>query len=79
MALVLLAGIKLRNFLLGQLQQRLSSVFSYSHVKVSLIPPGLVFENIRLVGETPSFTADRLLVRTKLLALFSRERPVTVL
>jgi len=78
MALVLLAGIKLRNFLLGQLQQRLSSVFSYSHVKVSLIPPGLVFENIRLVGETPSFTADRLLVRTKLLALFSRERPVTV-
>ncbi len=78
MGIILLAGISLRNFLLHEMKQKLSGLLLYSHVRLSLTPPGLVFEDVRLARETPGFTARQVIVRAKLLSLISRERPVRV-
>ncbi len=74
--IILFLGIKIRNLLFEEMQRRLSSLFTYSEVKVVFAPPGLVFKNIRLAAETPFFAAQKLTVRTSWLAFFSSKRPL---
>lgn len=78
MGVILLAGIGLRNFLLNEIKERLSGLFSYSHVRLSLTPPGVLFEDVQLTRESPAFTARQVIVRVKLFSLLSREKPVSV-
>jgi len=77
MTLMLISGLALRNYLLKQLQTKLSSYFTYSQAKISFFPPGLAFENIILSSENPSFTARRLRVETELFPFF-RARPARI-
>lgn len=77
MTLMLLSGLALRNYLLKQLQTKLSSYFTYSQAKINFFPPGVTFENIVLSTENPSFTARRLRVETRIFPFF-RTGPVRI-
>lgn len=78
MAIILVSGIILRNFLLKQLQAKLSSYFTYSQVKFNFWPSRLIFEDINLTAENPFFTARRLMIETKLFP-FIRRRPIKII
>ncbi len=78
MGIILISGIFLRNYLLKQLQIKLSSYFTYSQVKFSLWPSRLIFEDIKLTAENPSFKARQLKIETKLLP-FLRRRPLKLI
>jgi len=79
LAAVLFGGaIVLRNFLLGQIERRIQAAFNYSRIRLSLLPPAVVFDDVRTVSLSPFFSARRVAAKISFLALFSRAKPLTV-
>jgi hypothetical protein len=77
-AALLGGGIYLRNFILRQVQKRIQSTFSYARIHLRLVPPSVVFDDVRTVSSSPFLSAQRVSVGLPLASLFKNEKPLAV-
>ena len=79
LALLLLgAGIVLRNLILGQVKKRIEAALHYTSLRLSVLPPAIVLEDVRTVSASPFFSADKIVAQIPYLSLFKRDRPLRV-
>jgi hypothetical protein len=78
MALLLVAGLVLRNLVLNQAKKRIQAVFNYARIHASLVPPRIVIEDVRTPSTSPFLSASRIVIRVSYLALFSKEKALDV-
>ncbi len=67
-----------RAIFLGRVRDGLSRALRYDSLRLSVLPPSLVVEGIRSIAADPVFAAARADVTISPLALFRREKPLTV-
>ncbi len=77
-AALLGGGLYLRNFLRGQVQKRIQSVFSYSRIRLHAFPPGLVLEDVQTVSPSPFFSAKSVSFVLPFRSVFKSEKPLVV-
>jgi hypothetical protein len=79
LALLLGAGLSLRNFILHRIKSAIQTSLNYSKIHLSAVPPAVVIEDIRTISSSPFFSASRIEVRISYLTLFNRDKPLRVL
>jgi hypothetical protein len=79
--LVLIAGggLFVKNLALRQIRSRLENSVHYSRLRLTVIPPALILEDVRSVSASPFFTAQRVVLQISYLSLFKRDKPLTVI
>jgi hypothetical protein len=79
LALVLGAVVVIKNFVLGQVRKRIESTFHYSRLRLTVIPPAIVLEDVRSTSASPFFSAEKVSLRISPLSLFKRDRPLMII
>lgn len=72
------AGLYLRNFLLRQVEKQIRSIIQYSSLRLRILPPSVILENVRTVSPPGLFSAEEVQVRLPLESLFKREKPLVI-
>lgn len=72
------AGIAVKNIVLRQIRVRIESTFHYTKLRFRVIPPAVILEDVRSATVSPFFTAKSVVLNIPALALFQRDRPLTV-
>lgn len=78
-ALLLLgAGIVLKNLILRQVKKRIEASLHYTNLRLSVLPPAIVLEDVRSVSVSPFFSAEKIVLQIPYLSLLKRDRPLWV-
>ncbi len=79
--LVLIVGgvIFVKNLALRQVRLRLENSVHYARLRLTLVPPALIFEDVRSASASPFFSAQRVILKISYLSLFKRDKPLTVI
>ncbi len=77
----LLAGALVvgKNVFLRQAKKRIEASFAYSRLRLSYLPPSLVFEDVRTLDPAPFFSARKVTVGISYISILRREKPLTIL
>jgi len=78
LALLAGAGIAVKNFVRNQIRARIESTLHYAKLRLRLIPPAVILEDVRSVTASPFFSAKAVVLNISTLTLFKRDRPLTV-
>ena len=73
------AGLFVKNLALRQIRSRLENSIHYARLRLSVLPPALIFEDVRSASASPFFSAQRVVLKISYLSLFKRDRPLTVI
>ena len=73
------AGLFVKNLALRQIRSRLENSVHYARLRLSVLPPSLIFEDVRSASASPFFSAQRVILQISYLSLFKRDRPLTVI
>ncbi|MCX6562900.1 MAG: translocation/assembly module TamB domain-containing protein [Candidatus Aminicenantes bacterium] len=72
-------GFGLRLLILRQIRASLGPSLNYARIRLTVIPPSVVIEDVRSVTSSPFFTADRITVRFSYGTLLRRDKSLRVL
>jgi hypothetical protein len=77
----LLAGALIvgKNIFLRQAKKRIEASFTYSRLRLSVLPPSLVLEDLRTLDPAPFFSARKVTVGISYVSFLRREKPLIVL
>ncbi|MCX6560448.1 MAG: translocation/assembly module TamB domain-containing protein [Candidatus Aminicenantes bacterium] len=78
LALLVGAGIVVKNIVLRQIRVRIESTLHYAKLRLTVIPPAIILEDVRSATASPYFSAQKVVLRFSYLTLFKRDRPLTV-
>ncbi len=67
-----------KNVFLGRIRSELSASLEYGSLRLSVLPPALVIDDVRSRSGTPAFSARRVTAGMSILALLRREKPLRV-
>ncbi len=73
------AGIIVKNIVLRQIRIRIESTLHYTRLRLTVIPPAIVLEDVRSATASPFFSAQKVVLRFSYLTLVKRDRPLTVI
>ena len=59
LAILVGAGIMVKNIVLRQIRIRIESTLHYGRMRLTVIPPALVLEDVRSATASPFFTAQK--------------------
>ncbi len=79
LAVIASGGLFLKNLVLRQIRAKLENSVHYARLRVSIIPPALIFEDVRSASASPFFSAQRVILQISALSLFKRDKPLTVI
>ncbi len=72
------AGIAVKNVVLRQIRVRIESSLHYTKLRLRVIPPAVILEDVRSVTASPFFSAKAVVLSISYLSIFKRDRPLTV-
>ena len=78
MTFVLGAGIALRNIILRQVRKQIETTFHYGKIRLTVLPPAIVLEDVRSASSSPFFAAEKVVLQISTRSLFRRDRPLRV-
>jgi len=78
MLLLLSTGLLLKNFLLHQVKIRIEASLHYAKLRLSVIPPAIILEDVRTVSVSPFFSARKVVIQVPYLFLLNRNKPLRV-
>lgn len=73
-----LAGIIIKNILLGQVKNKIASTFNYESLHLSFFPPALVLEGARSISLDPFFSAGKVVISFSMRSLLTRSKPLEI-
>jgi len=68
-----------KNIFLRQVRNKIDASLAYSRIRLSVIPPSLILEDVRTRDATPFFSARKVVVGISYVSLLRRIKPLTVL
>jgi hypothetical protein len=71
-------GLVLRNILLNQVRKKIAPVFNYARLKLSVLPPAVVLENVRSIATSPFFSAQKVVLQIPIRSILSSRRSLQV-
>jgi hypothetical protein len=75
----LLGGaIVLKNLILHQVRKKIETTLHYARLRLTVIPPAIVMEDVRTVSASPFFSAEQVVLQIPFLSLLKRDRPLRV-
>ncbi|MDP2915850.1 MAG: translocation/assembly module TamB domain-containing protein [Candidatus Aminicenantes bacterium] len=72
-------GFGLRALILRQIRSSLGSSLNYARIRLEVLPPSVVIEDVRSVTSSPFFSADRITIRFSYGTLLRRDKSFRVL
>jgi len=79
LVLLLLGGaIFLKNLILHQVKKKIEATLHYARLRLTVIPPAIVLEDVRTVSASPFFSAEQVIIQIPFLSLLKRDRPLRV-
>jgi len=79
LVLIVAGGVVSRALILNRLKTQVRSVFQFSRMNLTLLPPALVLEEVKTRKPGVFFSAKRVSVTTGLLSLLAKTKPLTVI
>jgi len=79
LVLLLFGGaIVLKNLILHQVKKKIETTLHYARLRLTVIPPAIVLEDVRTVSASPFFSAEKVVLQIPFLSLLKRDRPLRV-
>jgi len=79
LALIGGGGLFVKNLVLRQIRVRLENSVHYARLRLSVIPPAIILEDVRSASASPFFSAQKVVLQISYLSLFKRDKPLTVI
>ncbi len=81
LAAVLVAGgvLLVRTLVLTQVRSRIQTSLHYARLRLSVLPPAVILEDVRSASASPFFSARKITLRLSPLSLFEKDKPLTVI
>jgi len=71
-------GLALRNILLNQIRKKIAPAFHYTRLRLSMLPPAVVLENVRSNAASPFISAQKVVLQIPIRSIFSSQRALQV-
>ncbi len=76
---ILFSGaVVLRNLILRQIRKKIETSLHYAHIRLTVLPPSIILEDVRTVSASPFFSAEQIVLQMPFLSLLKRDRPLRV-
>ncbi|MCX6566355.1 MAG: translocation/assembly module TamB domain-containing protein [Candidatus Aminicenantes bacterium] len=71
-------GVVLRNILLAQIRKQIDPVMRYDRIRLTILPPSAVLENVHSIKADPYFSIDKIVLQVPLRSILRNNRSFNV-